>query len=904
MGGGSGAVASSAHAACARFRGTDPLITHQPRRSLAAALGAPDDSGRIPEARWIRAMTFEALVRNAEFASRVATTAVGALGLPRPKAVTIANASKNVEATRALLVEARDRAIQHSAATLIHTPAAPYPGFTAAGATPVLPDFVVVAPAESEAAPWLIVGDAKDYERVRSRIDDARMLKGYIQVAFGAESFAEWAEFPEGLAIHRFGVLAVPRNSFLQPTAVTEDLTDHREEVRMRLAEKRAEAELVAWSGDATEFVAHLEATFDPATCTTCSLFSFCRQELRTSSDPKDLLVEVGVPADVRPLLVGLVDGSGVAPSDAAPTSTVAQIGATLSGRAEATGQRRVDPIGLPGTVNVVLVKADSAALGVHGLAVQTVDAAGTSAWTEQVFLTPQSDATRRQVVGAVGKALETAMAAADALAHDTQPAVHLVVPDADTADVLASIADTLAGVEISRLRWEHDVAQGRQPLTFDGQPATIPVALTPEQRLGVSFLLEDDRARAFTLRSTIVNVRSTLAGLIVPGGPASNAGRLDYLVGWAETLAADPLDHRQFADLIEAQAETPGARLSNDASDAIFAALTGGRRAAADPAEYDRLVRVALGYRTATLDRARAILDRFAASTLRDAYRAIEGSAQAVWRRRWSLQAFDLIRFGLTTRYWRNTLVPVIEADGRCAAYLTAFTNPQWADEQARDAGNRELAGATVMSLSPLTVEIRSRRISAGDRVALLHVNGAAEVERSAVTFKVAGAHLAIKGLVTGTLSEVVDGAPAGHGRFVWSTNAPPTVSVGDELVLIQVDGGGSGLETKFRGGQINVPRPQPDQQMAPKSDCLPESYAQDPAGHQWCCKPHTVREAEISDLMAQRREAGELNPQAWPPVLDADAFDVTGAGDETADTVAAEAPAQPDGLTQDDLE
>jgi hypothetical protein len=80
-GGGSSAVAASAHAACARFRGTDPLVVGRTRRKLAADIGFADDSGRIPEARWMRAMTFERLVRSAKFASEVATTTVGRLDL-------------------------------------------------------------------------------------------------------------------------------------------------------------------------------------------------------------------------------------------------------------------------------------------------------------------------------------------------------------------------------------------------------------------------------------------------------------------------------------------------------------------------------------------------------------------------------------------------------------------------------------------------------------------------------------------------------------------------------------------------------------------------------------------------------------------------------------------------------
>ena len=59
----------------------------------------------------------------------------------------------------------------------------------------------------------------------------------------------------------------------------------------------------------------------------------------------------------------------------------------------------------------------------------------------------------------------------------DAPSPVHLVVPDTATADVLVSIADNLAGIELSRLRWERDVQMGRPALTFNGEPAEMPAA-------------------------------------------------------------------------------------------------------------------------------------------------------------------------------------------------------------------------------------------------------------------------------------------------------------------------------------------------------------------------------------------------------------------------------------------
>jgi hypothetical protein len=162
LGGGSSAVAASAHANCARFRGTDPLITGRTRRNLAAELKFPDTGGSIPEARWMRAMTFERLVKDRQFASRVATTAVGALKLDRPKEVVIADARVNTARTAELLKQAHDRAIADDAATLLYQLAVPFVGYEDRRATDVKPDYAVVAPTTDKQGSWLIVGDAKD----------------------------------------------------------------------------------------------------------------------------------------------------------------------------------------------------------------------------------------------------------------------------------------------------------------------------------------------------------------------------------------------------------------------------------------------------------------------------------------------------------------------------------------------------------------------------------------------------------------------------------------------------------------------------------------------------------------------------------------------------------------------
>lgn len=903
-GGGSSAVAASAHAACARFRGTDPLITGRARRTLAADIGYPDIGVGIPEARWMRAMTFERLVKDRAFASRVTTTTVGALGLARPASVVIVDAKVNSTRTIELLADAQARARSHGAATLIHEPSVPFPGFESDEATEVKPDYVVVAPKTTAqgGGSWLIVGDAKDYERVRSRIDDGRLLKGFLQVALGAEAFSLWSKLPEAMAVHEHGVLAVPRNAFLQPTAVVEDLHDHRIEVRMRVAERVAASQALQLGpdDDALEFVRHLTATFDPSTCTTCNMFVLCRDELRHSTDPADLLVELGVDPDLRPHVAGLVDGTGAIGT--APDSVIAGIRASVEGFAVRTGQRRTDPAGEPGTINVVLAKADAAALGVHGMSVQRIGADGPREWVTEVYETPQSPETRQKVMRLLGSAIEDAMRAQRKANPDAPAPIHLVVPDRQTADVLTSMADNLAGVELSRLRWLRDQEQGRPMLTWDGEPAQLPKPLRETARTAVSFLLEEDRARALTVRMPIVDLRAVLSRHLIAGGPAVNALRLDYVAEWAR--ATTPIDHRAFSDAVEQSPYTPGARLTKERSDELHHALVGvaGRgkkRVAPDLAAYSAGVRAELGYKQEVLGAALAELAKVESSALHEAYRAVEGDAQAVWRRRLSFTASDLVRFGRTYRRWRNHLVRVIEADAVCHDQLLAVTNPQAASDLATDAGNRQLAHATVVSVEPLVLVVDSRRIIDGSKIVLLHINDRPCVEdlRDGVSL---GAKFVIEGMSVGPLSRdgIGDDHPANELR--WSPKHVPVVHVGDRLVV--ADAGWFAATAYDR--RVSIARPPADDYAAPKATCTPQSYDQSPHEHQWCCKPHRANEGEFSDQLAERRARGELNPQAWPPVRDADGFEVSPGGLPQGDASDRPSEAAPVDLTLDDVE
>lgn len=910
-GGGSSAVAASAHASCARHRGTDPLVTGVSRRKLAEHLGHPDTTAGIPEARWMRAMTFERLVHDARFVSQLLTATTGALRLDRPTGVRRTDAHVDNGATARALSEAHGRALDRGEATIVTSLAVPFVGMEAtAGATHVKPDFAIVASRQTDGDPqsvegsWLIMGDAKDYERVRSRIDDQRMLKGFLQVALGAESAADWSEVPDGMKVHRWGVLAVPRNAFLQPEAVVECLDDHRLEVRARAEERET---LLADLGRKTipnsefdVFVHHLDADFDPHRCVTCSLFNLCRSDLRASRTPTAILVEIGIRPEHRPPLEEFIR-TGVG-TGGVPESVLARLRATRSGLPEWTGQRRIDAVGEPGTVDVVLAKADAAALGVHGVGVRRVRRDSThTKWRVEVFQDPQSPKTRVQVMNLLGQALDGAMADQKQLAPDQPGPVHIVVPDAVTADVLVSIADSLAGVETSRLRWERDRQMKRPALTFDGEPAKIPAPLSAKARLAVSFLLEADRARAMTLRDPIVDLRSVLAGHLMPGGPEVDAGRLDYIVEWAK--ATSPLDHRSVSDAIASSERTPGARLSNLRSDAIHEASRGKHtkrgRGKPDPVRYETLVRDELGYKQELVERAAVVLQGLEVSRLRPVYRALEQDAQEVWRRRLRLRASDLVRFGRTNDFWRNMHVQMLDNDATCAEKLQAMGNPHAALDMALDAGARTVARATVKSTNPLRVEVESRRIGDGSNVVAIQIDGQPVVEEDDVTLKILKGSFKFGQLSIGDLWADAD-TDRGKG-LRWSPAIAPRVHKGSVLVMADADW----FNTFANGHEIAIERPRADSVSAPTKDCHEGSHANDPDGHRYCCRPHEQAEAEIADWLADRRSRGELNPDTWPPLVDEDQFDVSTPNAPTAADESGNVTDQPDpGLTIDDLD
>ena len=904
-GGASSAVAASSHAACARFRGTDPLITGVTRRRLAEQVGhSKGAQSTIPLLRWMRAMAFERLIRDKRFASEVVTVSVGALGLQRPKAVVVTDARIDAEMTASILEQAHNAAVGHGNATLIHQLAVPFLGLEGDNATATRPDFAVIAPKAPDKwgkvdGSWLIVGDAKDYQRIRSKIDDGRLLKGFLQVALGAESAAVWTKLPVGMDVNGFGILAVPRNNSLSPTAVIEDLTDHREEVRMRVQERAAEVASFPPDVDTNLSVhlAHLQAAYSPDSCPRCDMFVYCRTEVQGSGEPTDLLIELGVKPEVRPHAVGLIDG--VTPVGKVSNSVRRQIEATLTGKGVLSGQRRLDPIGQPGTVNVVLVKSDGNTLGVYGIATQRVTRTGVEPWQVDVFDNPDGDDTRRAIMRLLGRELSKAITEQFRAGVDDPAPIHIVVPDSSTADILVSIADSAAGKELSRLRWERDRQQGRPVLTFNAEPAVVPPRLPEKDRVAVSFLLEQDRTRTMKARSTIVDLRAALASLVTAGGPPINSLRLDYLAPWADPN--EPLiDHRALAELVERTDHAVGAELTPLQSNAIHEAFTGdkpGLPRPAKPSVYDELIRAELEYKIGVFDKAFSILQtEFGLSKLQPAVRAVEADAQRVWRRRLDLHAFDLVRFGRTTRWWRNDSVPLLEADDKFNSQVTVLTSPLAAYDAAQDAGTRQLAIARVVSNSPLTIEVDSRRIGHESRIVALHKNENALVEADDVAVQVLKGSFKISHMPIGELA-----AKGTQPRqYTWAPHHDPGLAVGDELVVADF----SWFSDNKGDVWLNLGRPSADRSSAPKVTCTPNSFADDPANHQWCCKPHEASEAEWSDVLAGRRARGELNPQAWPPVVDFDGFDVSAADETLPDPADRPAEQPPEGLTMDDVE
>ena len=214
-------------------------------------------------------------------------------------------------------------------------------------------------------------------------------------------------------------------------------------------------------------------------------------------------------------------------------------------------------------------------------------------------------------------------------------------------------------------------------------------------------------------------------------------------------------------------------------------------------------------------------------------------------------------------------------------------------ARDKAVLAGVRELALATVIGLDPIRFDVQSRRLVRGSRVVALHVNERAMIEEAGTSIQVQKGSFKLGQLAVAVLEERAD-----LEGLVWAPMVPPrNLNVGDQLVLAETAWFGRDLTS---GHQISVTRPSLDRQAAPKVTCTESTFADDPVNHQWCCKPHSIAEAEWSDELAARRERGELNPETWPPLVDEERFDV-GPNDDAPDIPPSTAP---ESLTIDDLD
>ena len=420
----------------------------------------------------MRAMTFERLVRDERFASEVATTAVGA-ARPRPAdrgrhrqrqgATSTGRRSCWPTPTTARSAKAPRRCI--------HGLAVPFVGFEDERATDVKPDFVVVARQDRRHEVTGQLADRRRRQGLRARPLAHRRRPAAQGVPPGRARrrvrSRRGRSCPAGMDVHRYGVAR--RAAQRVPAAGGAGRGPRRPPrggARCGSPSGRREADAHALRRDDD---AARRTTSPPQgrpstrrRCTSCTLFSFCRDELRASADPTDLLIEIGVPAGDaaarrRP-------GRRHRRGRRAPASVVAHghrhrsTGAAVDDRAAAHR-----PGGPAGTVNVVIAKSDAAALGVHGIAVQRVTASGPATWTYVTSSTTRSRPTTPasdHEAARQGDLDRDAQGTARRTSERPSP-VHLVVPDKATADVLVSIADNLAGIELSRLRWERDKRDG-----------------------------------------------------------------------------------------------------------------------------------------------------------------------------------------------------------------------------------------------------------------------------------------------------------------------------------------------------------------------------------------------------------------------------------------------------------
>ena len=212
------------------------------------------------------------------------------------------------------------------------------------------------------------------------------------------------------MQVHRCGALAVPRNAFLQPEAVVERLDDHRSRgprPRARGA-PRGEAQSSATTIRRTRSCRTTSPTCRrrsiPRPASSCSLFAYCRSELRASHGPADVLIEIGVPPR---LSAGASPGSSTGPATSAgqiPARIVDQVAATVERAGRCGSERgRTDPVGLPGAIYVVgrEVGRGRARGPRHRGAPRRA-----AAWETRTFLEPQAPTARRGAMELIGAAI------------------------------------------------------------------------------------------------------------------------------------------------------------------------------------------------------------------------------------------------------------------------------------------------------------------------------------------------------------------------------------------------------------------------------------------------------------------------------------------------------------------
>ena len=391
-------------------------------------------------------------------------------------------------------------------------------------------------------------------------------------------------------------------------------------------------------------------------------------------------------------------------------------------------------------------------------------------------------------------------------------------------------------------------------------------------------------------LRNPIVDLRRVLARTSSPAARAPTAAA--STTSCAGPRRSGPLDHRAVSDAIAAPPHTPGARLSNTQSDAIHAALRGPRR---DPAAYRRLVDDALDYKIDVLERAVAVLDRRRGlGAARRAPRARSRRAGGVGSAA-RAPGLDLVRFSRTYRPWRNAQVEMLDADGGCDAQLRALADPRSPTISRRTPARARSPSRPSRPPTPLRLEVASRRIVDGMTVVALHINqrgarrapadDAADPEDQ-LQVRAAAARPRSTTTADGT-SLGPAGQPAADGRRSADRR-------GRHVVRPPV----------HVGPRDRRQPPEPRQPGGAEADL----HAHRPTRNRrtstsWCCRPHTVAEAEWSDELAERRARGELNPEAWPPLVDEDRFDVL-ADDAAEPDAGRRTTPVPADLTLDDLD